>query len=90
VARNLNIKVDGLAANKNIDLLEKQAREFQPKIVAVKDEERARILRDRLSDTDCKVVGGVEGLKMVASIETVKPLLLLLSELPALFPPWRP
>jgi len=44
----LNIKVDGLAANKNIDLLEKQAREFQPKIVAVKDEERARILRDRL------------------------------------------
>jgi len=29
VARNLNIKVDGLAANKNIDLLEKQAREFQ-------------------------------------------------------------
>jgi len=72
VARNLNIKVDGLAANKNIDLLEKQAREFQPKIVAVKDEERARILRDRLSDTDCKVVGGVEGLKMVASIETVE------------------
>jgi len=72
VARNLNIKVDGLAANKNIDLLEKQAREFCPKIVAVKDEEGAKILSARLSDTDCKVVSGIDGLKMVASIDTVE------------------
>jgi 1-deoxy-D-xylulose-5-phosphate reductoisomerase len=72
VARNLNIKVEGLAANKNIDLLEKQAREFYPKIVAVKDEELAKVLSARLSETDCKVVGGIEGLKMVASIESVE------------------
>lgn len=72
VARNLNIKVDGLAANRNIDLLEKQAREFCPKIVAVNDEDGARILSTRLSDTSCKVVSGIEGLKMVASIDSVE------------------
>ncbi|HOM01227.1 MAG TPA: 1-deoxy-D-xylulose-5-phosphate reductoisomerase [Acetivibrio sp.] len=72
VARNLNIKVDGLAANKNIDLLEKQVREFHPEVVAVKDEERARVLRERLSDTDCKVESGIDGLKTVASIESVE------------------
>ncbi|MFZ5989844.1 MAG: 1-deoxy-D-xylulose-5-phosphate reductoisomerase [Bacillota bacterium] len=71
VARNLHIGVDALSANRNIDLLEKQAREFRPKIVAVKDEGQANILRSRLLGLDIEVVGGTEGLKKAASLESV-------------------
>lgn len=71
VARNLHIGVDALSANRNIDLLEKQAREFRPKIVAVKDEGLADILRSRLLGLDIEVVGGTEGLKKAASLESV-------------------
>jgi 1-deoxy-D-xylulose-5-phosphate reductoisomerase len=71
VARNLKIKVKGLAANTSIDKLESQAREFLPSIVAVGDEELAKILRQRLSDLDIEVLGGIEGFKRVASIESV-------------------
>ncbi|HPD01584.1 MAG TPA: 1-deoxy-D-xylulose-5-phosphate reductoisomerase, partial [Acetivibrio sp.] len=72
VARNLNIKVDGLAANKNIELLEKQARKFKPEIVAVMDENQAAVLRSRLEDTGIEVAGGVEGLKKVACVESAQ------------------
>jgi 1-deoxy-D-xylulose-5-phosphate reductoisomerase len=72
VARNLDIKVDGLAANKNIELLEKQAREFKPGIVAVMDENQAAVLRSRLEGTGIEVAGGVEGLKRVACVESAQ------------------
>ena len=35
VARNLGIKVSGLSANSNIELLEKQTREFKPLLISV-------------------------------------------------------
>lgn len=71
VARNLKIKVKGLAANTSIDKLESQAREFLPSVVAIGDEELAKILRQRLSDLDIEVLGGIEGFKRVASLESV-------------------
>ena len=71
VARNLKIKVQGLAANTSIDKLESQAREFLPSVGAVGDEELAKVLRQRLSDLDIEVIGGMEGFKRVASIESV-------------------
>jgi len=71
VARNLKIPVDGLSANKNIELLEKQAREFRPKIVAVKEQRLADVLRSNLKGLDIEVISGLEGLKKVASIESV-------------------
>jgi len=71
VARNLNIRVAGLAANTNIDKLEGQAREFLPDVVAVGDENQAKVLCQRLEDLDVEVVGGIEGLKSVASIDSV-------------------
>ena len=60
------IKINALAAHKNIDLLEKQAREFKPQIVSVTDRDSAKTLRIRLADTDIKVLEGEEGLKAVA------------------------
>lgn len=71
VARNLNIKVRALSSNTNIDLLEKQAREFKPHMVAVRDVESAKILKERLLDCNIEVLSGIEGLKRVASLETV-------------------
>lgn len=71
VARNLGIKVAGLAANTSVDTLESQAREFLPEVVAVGDETLAKVLRQRLSDLRIEVVGGMEGFKRVASIESV-------------------
>ena len=37
-----NIKVHGLSAQSNIDLLDKQIRKYKPKLAAVVDEEKAK------------------------------------------------
>ena len=52
----------GITANSNIELLEKQAREFNPPTVVVRDEKSASILTKRLADTDCEVIGGENAL----------------------------
>ncbi len=54
-------RVTALAAGKNIDLLEKQAREFNPLAVAVEDEKSAADLKLRLKDTDIRVLSGGDG-----------------------------
>ncbi|GHU62836.1 1-deoxy-D-xylulose 5-phosphate reductoisomerase [Clostridia bacterium] len=62
-----DFKLIGLAAKKNIDLLEKQVREFHPKLVAVWDESKAKELKLRLSDCATKVVSGLEGMLTLAT-----------------------
>ncbi len=62
VARQLGLRVAALAANRSIDLLEQQGREFSPELIAVYDAEAATALRQRLEDTDIRVVSGMEGL----------------------------
>lgn len=69
VARMHNIGVKALTANRSIELLEKQAREFRPSLVAVADEESAKKLRIALADTDIRVAGGEEGVKEAASLD---------------------
>ena len=58
VCRKLGYSVVALAAGRNTELLEKQAREFLPKVVAVADENAANGLSTALSDTNIKVIGG--------------------------------
>ena len=61
-------RVRALGCGSNIDLLEAQVREFQPKIAAVYDEAAAKDLKVRLGDTAVRVVSGMEGLiEMCAS-----------------------
>ena len=38
------VQVTALAAHSNIDLLERQAKEFNPELIAVYDKEKARVL----------------------------------------------
>ena len=71
VCRKHNIKVKALAANRNTDLLEKQAREFMPESVCIYDENLYSEMRERLSDTNIKVTCGMEGLCLAASVKDV-------------------
>ena len=57
-----DISVQALTAGKNIDLLERQIREFRPKLAAVWEEADARQLRLRVSDLPVKIVSGMDGL----------------------------
>jgi 1-deoxy-D-xylulose-5-phosphate reductoisomerase len=69
VAESLGIKIVGLAALKNVSLMEEQARRFKPEYVALHDEEKAKELKLRLADTSVKVDGGLEGVCRVAALE---------------------
>ena len=67
VARTHNIRVRALSAGSNDKLLEKQAREFKPDIVALSDEDAAKRLKIALKDTDIKVLSGEEGVMETAT-----------------------
>ena len=69
VAKNLGIKVSGLSANSNIGLLEKQAREFKPRIISIGNKELAGELEKRLGGYEIEILYGVEGLEKVASMQ---------------------
>ena len=66
------ISIEAMSAHSNIDLLEKQAREFKPKLVCVTSEEKARDLKIKLADTDIRVVSGKDGLNEAATIDSAK------------------
>lgn len=68
VAETCGIRVAALTANKSIDLLEQQARIFQPILVAAADAAAAAALRERLADTDVRVLAGEEGVLAAASL----------------------
>lgn len=68
VARELGLTVAALTANRQVDLLERQAREFHPQLAVLYDRDAARQLRLRLSDTDIRVAEGPEGLLLAAQL----------------------
>ena len=68
VAReNGDLQITALAAGGNVDLIEKQIREFHPVLAAMWTEEKAKELRDRVKDLPVKVVSGMDGLLEVAT-----------------------
>ena len=67
-ARRLGIPVIALAAGRNIDLLERQVREYKPSLVSVADAASASDLRERLSDGSVEVMSGAEGLTACAAV----------------------
>ena len=69
VAERNGYKVTALAAGKNTELLEKQARKFKPDIVAVSEKQAANDLKIRLADTDVKVLSGEDGVCAAAQYE---------------------
>ena len=69
VVRELGLSVAALTANTNVDLMERQAREFSPRLVVLYDGDASRALRERLADTDIEVRSGMEGLLAAAEME---------------------
>ena len=69
VCRRDGYKVTALAAGSNIKLLEEQAREFKPSLVAVFNEEKAKELKIKLADTDIKVLCGIDGVCEAAQFD---------------------
>ena len=63
------LRAVALTANSSVDLIEKQAREFKPILVAMHDEDAAKELSARLSDTGIKVLSGMDGLIEAASMK---------------------
>ncbi len=62
-------EVVALAAGSNAELLEKQAREFNVKAVALFNENAAAELKIKLADTNIKVLVGADGVCELASLE---------------------
>ncbi|MCD7843092.1 MAG: 1-deoxy-D-xylulose-5-phosphate reductoisomerase, partial [Clostridiales bacterium] len=57
-----------LTANRSVDLLEQQARQFHPRLVVCYDPAAAAELKIRLADTDVRVASGMEGLLEAATL----------------------
>lgn len=72
IRHNDDLKLVAISAGSNITLLEEQIREFHPQLVAVWSDNKAKELRDAISDVTpaCKVVSGMDGLLQVATIES--------------------
>ena len=68
VAAQCGFQVAAITANRSVDKLEEQARQFQPKLVVAYDPAAAAELKIRLADTSIRVAGGMEGLLEAATL----------------------
>lgn len=68
VRDNPDLQIAALAAGQNVDLMEKQVREFSPRIAGMWSEAAAKDLRERIADLPVKVVCGMDGLLEIASM----------------------
>jgi len=64
----LGFSVGALTAHSSVDLLEQQARQFRPRLVALIDPIAAADLKVRLADTDIRVASGMDGVVEAATL----------------------
>ncbi|MCH5195228.1 MAG: 1-deoxy-D-xylulose-5-phosphate reductoisomerase [Oscillospiraceae bacterium] len=69
VCRMHNIRVKALSANSNIELLEKQTREFLPEYISVFDEKYYSDIKIRLADINVKILCGEESACELAALK---------------------
>ncbi|TCL56528.1 1-deoxy-D-xylulose 5-phosphate reductoisomerase [Kineothrix alysoides] len=69
VRSNEDLQVVALAAGSNVELMEKQIREFSPSIAVMWSETACEELKIRVADTPVKVLSGMEGLLQIAVME---------------------
>ena len=68
VAQELGLSVAALTANRQVDLLEQQARQYRPRLAVLYDPAAAKELRSRLQGTGIEVMEGPEGLIAAATL----------------------
>lgn len=66
------LEIVALAAGTNVALMEKQIREFQPKVACMWDEEAGKCLKEAIADLNVKVVTGMDGLLEIATLDDVE------------------
>lgn len=67
ILSSIDAEVVALTTNRNIKLLEEQARALKPKLCAAFDEDAARALKIALADTNIQVQAGMDGLISAAT-----------------------
>ena len=65
------LKIKVLAAGSNVELLEKQIREFKPEIAVLYNAEKANELKIKIADTGVKVLSGMDGMIEAATFDDV-------------------
>ncbi len=68
VRNNKDMKVMALTAGSNVELMERQIREFSPELAVMRDPEKARELQQKVADLDVKVSAGMDGMIEAAEI----------------------
>ncbi|HHX49867.1 MAG TPA: 1-deoxy-D-xylulose-5-phosphate reductoisomerase [Clostridia bacterium] len=88
VCRHLSSQwqIISLTGMTNIELLEKQAREFQPRVIVVGNRERGGILKERLQDLPVKVLIGNECLPEAVTLPQVDLVITAISGFAGLLP----
>ena len=72
VRQNRDLKVVALAAGSSVEKMEQQIREFSPRMAVMWEEKACRDLKERVADTDVKVLCGMEGLLEIAVMEEME------------------
>lgn len=72
VRNNSDFQVAALAAGSNVDLMEKQVREFHPSLCVMWSEKAAKELRLKVADLQVKVLAGMDGLMALAVMEEIE------------------
>jgi len=72
VRNNKDLEVVALVAGSNIDLMEKQIAEFQPRMVSIWEEDKALELKKRLKDSKVEILCGMEGMTACATDSEVE------------------
>lgn len=68
VADELGLRVAALTAERNVELLEAQCRQYQPELAVLTDEAAAEELKVRLADMNIRVLAGAEALCEAAAL----------------------
>ena len=65
------LKIKVLAAGSNVELIEKQIREFKPEIAVLYNADKANELKIKTADTGVKVLSGMDGMIEAATFDNV-------------------
>lgn len=69
VADELGLRVAALTAERNVDLMEAQCRQYRPELAVLTDEAAAEELKVRLADMNIRVLAGAEALCEAAALQ---------------------
>ena len=71
VAKEQGYEIKALCANKSVNKIEQQIREFKPEIAVLSDYDAAKELKIKVSDTNTKILCGKEGVEAAATYDGV-------------------